>query len=162
MTRWTRPVGAMAILAFCLVCIAHPSQAQPTPAPAPVQGPQKGWTQIDIFKKGVNPGKPYTRDTRTHDITLYVKNPQGKFVAKTITVTMTKGKSFNQMAEDLFNQLKECIDEGWQFSASFHSNGVTVWPIDYGQDPDKEGKPNIGPDNDKNKVKVRKESHPVE
>ena len=156
----------LAALATCLALAAF-TALTPVPALAaasqitPQQTTQTGWTQIDIWQKGISPSSPYSGDSRTANINIYVKNAEGEFVPKEISVDMPNGTSFNDMITALGEQLNDCLEAGYQFNWQSHSNGMTIWPTDAGADPDSEGNPTDYPDDEKNSAILRKETHPV-
>ena len=85
----------------------------------------------------------------------------GKYVKKTITVEIKKGKSVTQMAATIKTKLDELLEAHWQFSYNVVGNSVTVWPTDSAADPDKEGSPSSSPADKDVDAKVRKETHPL-
>ncbi len=124
-------------------------------------GGQDGWTQVDIWQKGISPTSPYTGDSRTATFDLYIKNSDGDYVAKEFTVDMPKGSSFSDMINAFGAQLNECIEQGYQFTWQSYGNSMTIWPTDASADPDSEGNGKSYPDEAKNRAHLRKETHPV-
>lgn len=127
-------------------------------APAVLAQTQSGWTQIDVTWPGNRRDSAYTGKEGTASIDIYVKCG-GEFVKKTITLEIKKGKSVNQMATELSAKLRALQNEGCIFSFSQVSNGITIWPVDAGADPAKEGQPVKSPAG--TDATVRKETHPL-
>ena len=144
------------VVALVATCLVPPAVAQDPPAPAV----EEGWTQIDVRQKGIDPvDSPYTRETRTATFTLRLKNAEGEWEEKELTFEMTKGKTFAEMARDFaLTQLKPCTDAGWQFSWAYHTNGVSIFGVDAGNDPHTDN-PTVYPDEKKNRPNVRVETH---
>lgn len=145
---------AAAILLLAGICTSAAFAQNPPPAPAP----QTGWTQIDVTWPGNQLNAAYTGKEGTASIDIYVKCG-GEFVKKTITLEIKKGKSVNQMTSDLAAKLQALLDEGCQFTFSQVNNGITIWPVDAGADPAKEGQPVKSPAG--TEASVRKETHPL-
>ena len=121
-----------------------------------------GWTQIDIYKQGTNPGSKWSNATRSTTFTIQVKNKDGNWEEVTINHDLEKGKTYYEMAEALGEKLKALQTDGkYQFWYWVTENGVTIWPINYDNDDTPEGEPKKYPDDNDNKPTLRKESHPV-
>ena len=145
---------AVPILLLAGLCASAAFAQNPPPAPAP----QTGWTQIDVTWPGSQLNSRYTGTEGTATIDIYVKCGEG-FVKKTLTLEIKKGKSVNQMASELSAKLRALIAEGCQLSFSQVNNGITIWPVDAGADPAKEGQPVTSPSG--TQASVRKETHPL-
>lgn len=152
--RLARFCGLVCLLAGVFLPAAFPQTPPPPPAPQP------GWTQIDVTWPGHQLNAPYTGTEGTATFDIYVKDADGKYRKKTLTLEIKQGKSVNQMAGELAAKLADCIRMGDQFSYSWVDNGITIWPVDSGADPDKEGSPGTYPKEPKTEAKVRKETHP--
>jgi hypothetical protein len=154
-------VAFAAVVVVAVACVVPPASAQtPVPAPAPAPAVEEGWTQIDVWQKGINPvSSPYPRDTRTAMFTLRLKNPEGEWVEKEFTLEMTKGKTFAQMAMAFADSmLKPCVEMGWQFSYSYFNNSISIFGVDAGNDPHTDNPTNY-PDSVNNRPHVRVETH---